>query len=352
VTGLENCAAVIPCRDEAATIAGLVAAARGFVRCVIVVDDGSRDDTATRASAAGASVVRHAHNRGKGAALRTGLQAARQAGYGWAIVLDGDGQHSPADIPTFLQKAAEPGLGLVIGNRMGQANELPWLRRQVNRWMSRRLSRRSGRCLPDSQCGFRLVNLPAWERLGLETNHFEVESEMLLAFVTAGHRVEFVPIQTIGRGPHSHIRPILDTWRWARWWFGAKKFLAAGRAKPPCRRMTSDESPTSLRPARLRRGLFKALQLAVLGVVLAFFYEWGSVRFYPRHGPAGFWHGTLHGALMPMALPALLAGRDVPIYAEANTGRAYKLGYIAGINACGFVVFGMTFSKTTRDRPR
>ena len=214
---------MIPCRDEAPTIAGLVTATRAFVRRVIVVDDGSRDDTASRAAAAGASVIRHDRNRGKGAALRTGLQAARQAGCDWAILLDGDGQHNPADIPTFFQKASEPGLGLVIGNRMGQANQLPWLRRAVNRWMSRRLSRRTGRCLPDSQCGFRLVSLPAWERLGLATNHFEVESEMLLAFVASGHQVEFVPIQTIGRGPHSHIRPVVDTWRWARWWFGAPR---------------------------------------------------------------------------------------------------------------------------------
>jgi hypothetical protein len=116
--------------------------------------------------------------------------------------------------------------------------------------------------------------------------------------------------------------------------------------------MTSDKPQTSPWPARLRHGLLKALQLVVLGVVLALFYDWGSARFYPRNGPAGFWHGTLHGALMPMALPALLAGRDVPIYADANTGRAYKLGYIAGINACGFVVFGLTFSRTTRDKPR
>jgi len=98
-------------------------------------------------------------------------------------------------------------------------------------------------------------------------------------------------------------------------------------------------------PARLRHWILKALQLAALGVGLAFFYEWGAARFYPRTGPAGFWHGTLHGALMPMALPALLAGRDVPIYADPNTGRSYKIGYIAGINACGFVVFGITFMK-------
>jgi TM2 domain-containing membrane protein YozV len=95
--------------------------------------------------------------------------------------------------------------------------------------------------------------------------------------------------------------------------------------------------------------LWRAARLILLGILLAVFYAWGASRFYPSQGVAGFWHGTLHGALMPMALPALLAGRDVPIYADRNTGRPYKLGYIAGINACGFVVFGLLFLKP---RPR
>lgn len=109
-----------------------------------------------------------------------------------------------------------------------------------------------------------------------------------------------------------------------------------------------------LPPGRLRAWLLAAakrgLRLVVLGVLLAVFYEWGSRRFYPREGDSGFWHGTLHGALMPMALPSLVAGRDVPIYADHNTGRGYKLGYIAGINACGFVVFGLAFLKPASGR--
>ena len=109
-----------------------------------------------------------------------------------------------------------------------------------------------------------------------------------------------------------------------------------------------------LRVSKLRPwlvpGLLRAARLVVLGVLLALFYAWGAPRFYPAGAAAGFWHGTLHGALMPMALPALLAGRDVPIYAERNTGRPYKLGYIAGINACGFVVFGMLFLQPRGSR--
>src|SRR5262249_16792919 len=107
---------------------------------------------------------------------------------------------------------------LVVGNRMHQAQAIPWLRRRVNRWMSRRLSKRAGLTLPDSQCGFRLLELKAWAGLRLTTRHFEVESETLMAFVAAGNRIEFVAIRVIGRGPQSHIHPILDTVRWWRWW--------------------------------------------------------------------------------------------------------------------------------------
>jgi len=91
-------------------------------------------------------------------------------------------------------------------------------------------------------------------------------------------------------------------------------------------------------------GLLKrALRMVILGVILTAFYSWAVPHFRPRQGPAGFTYGMLHGAIMPMALPALAAGQDVIIYAEENTGRTYKLGYTIGINLCGLVVFGTAF---------
>jgi glycosyltransferase involved in cell wall biosynthesis len=217
----ESSAVVIPCLNEGGTIALLVGEARQQFPIVIVVDDGSTDGTGAQAAQAGAKVIRHEQNAGKGAALRTGLRAALAQGCEWAVTLDGDGQHRAEDIPLFLRRAEETGAALVIGNRMHQAHAIPWLRRAVNRWMSRQLSRRAGRSLPDTQCGFRLLNLHAWAKLPLKTEHYEVESETLLAFLTAGHAVEFVPIQVIGQAAHSHIRPIADSLRWWRWWRGA-----------------------------------------------------------------------------------------------------------------------------------
>jgi len=213
-----TCAVVIPCFNEAATISPLVARVRDHFPRVLVVDDGSTDDTATRAQASGARVMRHERNLGKGAALKTGLSVAWQQGFAWAFTLDGDGQHHPDDIPSFLHCAEQTGAHLIIGNRMPNARAMSWLRRQVNGWMSRQISRHAGLNLPDTQCGFRLIHLESWATLPLVTAHFEAESEILIAFVTAGHRVEFVPIAVLGSHRASRIAPLADSVRWWKWW--------------------------------------------------------------------------------------------------------------------------------------
>jgi glycosyltransferase involved in cell wall biosynthesis len=215
-----TCAAVIPCFNESASITTLVMAVRQQLQFVLVVDDGSTDDTASLAKSAGAVVVKHERNLGKGAALKTGLSRALKQGYEWAVTLDGDGQHAPADLPALLRGAEQTGILLVIGNRMNDARKIPWLRRRVNQWMSRKLSQCAGRPLPDTQSGFRLIHLRTWAALSLHTEHFEVESEMLMAFLAAEHPVAFVPIQVISRSRSSYIRPVTDSLRWWKWWRG------------------------------------------------------------------------------------------------------------------------------------
>jgi glycosyltransferase involved in cell wall biosynthesis len=212
-----QCAAVIPCLNEAATIESVVRQVRGHLPTIFVVDDGSSDTTGAAAVRAGAEVLRHEQPRGKGAALHTGLQRAHQRGFTWAMTLDGDGQHSPDDIPALLQCAERTNAALVIGNRMTDPRGMPWLRRQVNHWMSHRLSKIAGRPLPDTQCGFRLVKLAPWSQLQLQTSHFEIESEVLLEFIAAGHAVEFAPVRVIYKTEQSKIHPVRDTLRWFRW---------------------------------------------------------------------------------------------------------------------------------------
>jgi glycosyltransferase involved in cell wall biosynthesis len=212
-----QCAAVIPCFNEAGRIGAVVHAVRRFVPAVIVVDDGSADATAAEARQAGAIVIRHSANRGKGCALRSGWQESRRLGFSWVLSLDGDGQHAAADIPGFFQCAEQTGARLVIGNRMDRVAEMPLVRRWANRWMSRCLANLTGATVPDSQCGFRLAHLDTLLRLPLTSHRFVIESETLVAFLRAGGRVEFVPIEVIyGRG-RSRISPWRDTWRWMRW---------------------------------------------------------------------------------------------------------------------------------------
>jgi glycosyltransferase involved in cell wall biosynthesis len=216
--GSTTCVAVIPCFNESTSIAKLVGAVRRQLPFVVVVNDGSTDDTAVLARSAGAMVLDHGHNRGKGAALKTALSHALKKGYEWVVTLDGDGQHSPEDLPAFFRCAEQTGAFLVIGNRMDEARKIPWLRRQVNRWMSRKLSRLAGRHLPDTQCGLRLIHVETWAAMSLMTERFEVESEMLMTFLAMRRRVEFVPIHVVSSYRGSHIHPVADSLRWLKWW--------------------------------------------------------------------------------------------------------------------------------------
>jgi hypothetical protein len=110
----------------------------------------------------------------------------------------------------------------------------------------------------------------------------------------------------------------------------------------------ANETPPPARSSWVKRLALKIAILVLLGLVFGFGYDWAAPRFYGPDRLAGFRLGVLHGALMPVALPSLLLGKDVPIYAERNLGRSYKLGYIAGINACGFVFFGLAFWQPAR----
>ena len=183
------------------------------------MDDHSTDSTAQAAQSAGAEVLKLTGEPGKGAALLAGWDRASQPGFTWALTLDGDGQHSPADIPNFFMGLAPDKPALVIGNRMHNTAAMPWVRRKVNRWMTARLSRRVGLPLADSQCGFRLVHLGSLKEMGLATRHFEIESELIVAAARLGIPIKFVPIQVIYKGS-SKINPLVDTVRWFRWFFG------------------------------------------------------------------------------------------------------------------------------------
>jgi glycosyltransferase involved in cell wall biosynthesis len=213
-------AALIPCRDEAAAVGWVVAGARRHLDRVVVVDDGSADATAARAREAGAEVIVLPRRSGKGAALRRGWEHLASSACTHALCLDGDGQHLPDDIPAFLDARPAP---LLVGDRfVGGAAGMPGIRRRTNLWMSRRISRLAGFHVPDSQCGFRLVELAHVLALPIRARRFEVESDMIVAFARAGLPVGAVPVSARYADERSKIAPIRDTWRWFSWYLRAR----------------------------------------------------------------------------------------------------------------------------------
>lgn len=205
---------VLPGYQEERHIGSTVSAVRRFVPDVIVVDDGSTDRTAPEAEAAGAYVIRHGENRGKGAALRTGLRHVLDRGYDVVIVMDADGQHAAADIANLVRVRETTGAPVVVGNRMEHPGAMPLVRRLTNRFMSWLLSRRMGQRVPDTQNGFRLYAaavLPIV--MGGEGDRFDAESEMLLDLADAGVQIASAPTRIIYGEERSKIRPVRDTIR-------------------------------------------------------------------------------------------------------------------------------------------
>jgi len=203
--------AMIPAHDEAPRIGPVVSSAARFVP-VLVVDDGSGDETAAVAERAGARVIRQTPNQGKGAALRTGFRVALAEGAEAVVTLDADGQHDPAELPGFLAAAARlesagTPAELIVGRR--DFRHMPPLRRLSNGLGTLALSAAVGRWIDDNQSGYR------WVGRGLMTatldsteSGFGFEVEMIAVCLREGWRIEWLPIRTIYGDERSHIRPV------------------------------------------------------------------------------------------------------------------------------------------------
>jgi glycosyltransferase involved in cell wall biosynthesis len=198
--------ALIPGYNEGPRIGPVVRSALEHLP-VLVVDDGSADDTAERARAAGATVIEQRPNKGKGAALRLGFERAIAEGYDAVLTLDADGQHDPAEIPTFVAAfEAEPRPDLVIGRR--NFRTMPPTRRLANELGGRAFSWAVGLPIPDNQSGYRLIGWRIMEAtLGSDEGGFEFEVEMITTCIRLGGTIAWVPIRTIYGAP-SHIRPL------------------------------------------------------------------------------------------------------------------------------------------------
>jgi glycosyltransferase involved in cell wall biosynthesis len=210
-------AAVIPAYQDEKHIGDIVGRTRQKLRHVLVVDDGSTDQTAQRARQAGAAVIVHDENRGKGEAIKTGLAHWLDRDVMWVSLLDSDGQHLPEEIDRFLTAAVgatQP--TFLIGNRMNNVTGMPLIRRVVNRYMSRQISRLCGQQIPDTQCGFRMLNRQLVPELLGGGDRFDYDTEVLIIASRKGYRVESVPITTVYTDQVSKIRPLRDALRFLK----------------------------------------------------------------------------------------------------------------------------------------
>ncbi|HYK81909.1 MAG TPA: glycosyltransferase family 2 protein [Gemmatimonadales bacterium] len=210
-------AVVIPAYQAVATIADVVARTCRAVPAatVYVVDDGSSDQTGDTARRAGASVLVHPRNAGKGRALATGIAHALAHGAQIVVTVDADGQHPPEDIPRLAAPIGAGEADVVLGAR-ARTPAMPLGRRCTN-WVSAALaSRLGGAPVPDAQTGFRALSRRAAELVRPGEPRYEFETAFLLEALSRSLRVRSVPVPTVYEGRRSHFRPWRDTWRLAR----------------------------------------------------------------------------------------------------------------------------------------
>ena len=211
---------IIPVYNNMNTVASVVHDVQSYVPNIIIVDDGSTDDTvAVCRELANVTLLRHPINRGKGAALRLGFQKARERGFTHAITVDADGQHLAADIPTFLHKIHEEPCTLWIGDRIIPVKD------GIDQPSRSRFGRHfgafwyrlyTGQFIRDTQCGLRAYPIEAVEKLGCESNRYEYEIEVLICAAWNHTPIKSIPVHLLYQPPEqrvSHFRPVRDFMR-------------------------------------------------------------------------------------------------------------------------------------------
>lgn len=202
---------LIPAYNEAKNIGRLVGQLRSKGLDVVVVDDGSADETSRMARDAGAMVLVNARNQGKGYSLQRGFAHVVNNNYDALITMDGDGQHTLDDVDKFvaLFRAERP--DIICGNRMADPQGMPFVRLATNRIMSWLISLVCRQRVADSQCGYRLIRTEVLRNIRLSASNFEIESEVLIKAAKKRFRIVSVPVRTIYAGEKSRINPFFDT---------------------------------------------------------------------------------------------------------------------------------------------
>lgn len=200
--------AIIPTLNEIQHIVDVVQRASKYVP-IVVIDDGSTDGSGTAARMAGATVIVHESNQGKGAALNTGFDYALEKNVAAAITLDADGQHDPDEIPRFIEAFRSGSWDFIIGQRTFA--QMPFVRQFGNRTGTWLLSRAMGQAIPDNQCGYRLLSRDVLRVARPRAGRFESEVEIILRAKLAGFRITWIPISTIYGDETSYFDPVNDS---------------------------------------------------------------------------------------------------------------------------------------------
>jgi len=213
VSRVESPLILIPAYNADSTVGEVVAQVRALGLPVVVVDDGSTDQTGERAAQAGATVLRHPQNRGKGAALQTGFAFALRGGVSALVTMDADGQHDAGELSNLLEAHRRRPESLIIGVRSFDPQVMPRRSRIGNRISTYWISLFAKRLHHDTQSGFRIYPRRLFS-LPLRTRRFDTETEILLWAAKLGVSLVEVPIATIYHGGHrSHFRNWEDTLR-------------------------------------------------------------------------------------------------------------------------------------------
>lgn len=215
--------AIIPCYNEQSTIGSIALETRRHVDEVLVIDDGSTDETARIAKEAGATVISHKVNEGKSSGIKKGFKYALANNFDYVITLDGDAQHNPNEIPLLLDSVKNNGHDIILGVRYGKDTEMPLWRKAGKRVLDYTTSFGNGGFVTDSQCGFRAFNRKAVQNLAsrLNGNAFTVESEELIKAHEAGLQIssenitcKYKDLDTSTKNPTSHGLSVLSYVIW------------------------------------------------------------------------------------------------------------------------------------------
>lgn len=215
---MNKTAIIIPSYNASATLGKLISQLSDYIssKDIIVIDDGSIDDTYKIATACGVVILKHQENKGKGVALKTGFDYCLKNNYFGVITIDADLQHDPKLVKNFLKTAENLKYGIIIGTRKMNLKIMPFDRYLTNKVTSIILSILSGKTIHDSQSGYRWISKDVLRKIKLSSRRYDLESEILVKAGRANFKIGEVEISTIYEKSKSFINPLIDTGRFIK----------------------------------------------------------------------------------------------------------------------------------------